>query len=97
MQRVRLRRYGNGGKKILAVASVTVLATLSSCTPKPAGAREAATDFAKQLSAMASSQDENGDANDDQPIDHADKAADETDNKSAAEASITDSWNGLQA
>ena len=76
MQRVRLRRYGHGGKKILAVALVTVLATLSSCTPKPAGAREAATDFAKQLSAMASSHDENGDANDDQPIDHADKAAD---------------------
>lgn len=97
MQRVRLRRYGHGGKKILAVASVIVLATLSACTPKPAGAREAATDFAKQLSAMASSQDNDGDANDDEPIDHADKAADATDNKSAAEASITDSWKGLQA
>ena len=46
---------------------------------------------------MASSQDKNGDANDDEPIDHADKAADATDNKSAAEASITDSWKGLQA
>lgn len=97
MQRVRLRRYGHGGKKILAVASVTAMATLSACTPKPAGAREAATDFATQLSAMASSHDKAGNANDDQPNDHVNKVADATDNKSAAEASITDSWKGLQA